>query len=225
MKKITVCEAMTCNEVEATSEGSKRHKTGQSPKKSVYDELTARLLGKLGQFRVLDKIGRLSDLVGVMGSMPVVVEVKSPAEPPPWRVCPDVKGITPTGRRFMPSDFAMWRAMLVDRAKKVAPPRTTGLVRTYAVAATSQLLRYALDYPDLSAKYAEWTGLPLPHVKHPRDVVALLAVPLENAGSADLAMRLISDLKYATGEVLTEDAHVRVYRIRYLAFPRGQWLG
>jgi hypothetical protein len=75
-------------------------------------------------------------------------------------------------------------------------------------------------YPDLSAKYAECTGLSLPQVKTPRDVVALLVVPRENAASADLSMRLICELKYATAEMLTEDARLRVYRIRCVAFSR-----
>ncbi len=158
------------------------------------------------------------DLVGVMGASPVVVEVKSPAEIATWREYDDVNGITPTGRRFMPLGFASWRETLFDKAGEIAPRGQKGLVRAYAVAPTSQLLRYALDYPDLSAKYSEWDGLSLPQVKHPRDVIALLVVPKENASSADISMRLIGELKYANAEVLTEDARLRVYRIRCTAF-------
>lgn len=198
--------------------GRTRHATGCTLQKGEYDQLAARLLGKLGRFQVLARHNWCSDLAGVIDSAPVIVEVKSPAEKATWPVYDDVKNITQTGRCFMPQGFAAWRKTLFDHATKTAPYGKLGLVRTYAVAATSQLFRYVLDYPDKAAEYAEWTGLSLPQVKHPRDIVALLVVPKENAASADLSMRLICELKYATAEVLTEDARLRVYRIRCTAF-------
>lgn len=198
---------------------TRTHATGCTPLKAEYDRVAATLLSSLGAFRVLAKRGRYPDLIGILGGVPVMVEVKSPAEPQCWRIYDDVKGLTPTGRRFLPDGFVGWREILWNRAAEVSPRGETGMTRTYAITVAGQLLRYVLDYPDLAGDYAVWSGLSLPHVERPAQVGAVLAVPHELRPCAERAMQLLDGLAIATGSALASDARVFAMRINYRCLP------